>query len=177
LPTTLFRAGVRSLLAASLVALAAMLFGAACGNDDDEAADTATASVEATQDAASGAVGDLLVRDAYARSTTNDVAAAYFTLTNSGDADDALLEVSVSPSVAGEAQLHTSVMEGASMQMEQVPEIGVPAGGEVVLEPGGLHVMLLDVPAPIEAGSEIELTLTFREAGELTLIVPVRDVG
>ena len=41
-------------------------------------------------------------------------------------------------------QLHTMVMEDGSMKMQEVPEIAIPAGGQVVLQPKDLHVMLMD---------------------------------
>lgn len=64
---------------------------------------------------------------------------------------------------------------GGMMEMRPVDRIVVPAGGEVVLEPGGLHVMLLDLAAPLEAGSSVELTLEFEESGEQVVTADVRD--
>jgi copper(I)-binding protein len=61
------------------------------------------------------------------------------------------------------------------MSMREVPEITVPAGATVSLEPGGLHIMLLDLVADLEPGDEFELTLVFAEAGEVTLTVDVRE--
>jgi len=48
-----------------------------------------------------------------------------------------------------------------------------PAGATVKAAPGGLHVMLLGLVAPLAAGTEINVTLQFRDAGVLTLKVPV----
>ncbi|MCU0274542.1 MAG: copper chaperone PCu(A)C, partial [Acidimicrobiales bacterium] len=61
------------------------------------------------------------------------------------------------------------------MTMRPVDGIDLPAGEAVALEPGGLHVMLLDLPAPLEIGQTYELTLTFEQAGEQTVTVEVRE--
>lgn len=62
-----------------------------------------------------------------------------------------------------------------TMSMQPVDGIEVPAGEEVVLEPGGYHVMLLELAEPLEEGETFDLTLTFAEAGEQTVTVEVRD--
>ncbi len=62
-----------------------------------------------------------------------------------------------------------------AMTMRPVDRIDLPAGESVSLEPGGYHVMLLDLAKPLEAGETIEVTLTFEQAGEQTVQVPVRD--
>lgn len=63
---------------------------------------------------------------------------------------------------------------GGPMVMREVDEIPVPAGETVELKPGGYHVMLLELVAPLEEGSEVELTLTFEKAGEQTVTAEVR---
>jgi copper(I)-binding protein len=68
-------------------------------------------------------------------------------------------------------------MDGGMMTMQEVDEIPVPAGETVSLEPGGYHVMLLDLVAPLEAGDTIEVTLTFAEAGEVVVEAEVRDTA
>lgn len=61
------------------------------------------------------------------------------------------------------------------MTMQPVSAIDVPAGETVVLEPGGYHVMLLELVEPLEEGQTFDLTLVFEEAGEVTVPVEVRD--
>ena len=62
-----------------------------------------------------------------------------------------------------------------AMTMQEAAAIALPAGETVSLEPGGLHVMLLDLPEPLEAGEEFELTLTLEDGEELVVGVEVRD--
>ncbi len=115
--------------------------------------------------------------------------AAYMTIVNHGDSDDALLAAAVADTVAGTAEIHeTRPAEGEPaesmgdgedtaplMEMVHVERIDVPAGATVVLEPGGLHVMLLDLVEPLTEGAEIELTLTFETAGEVVVTAVVGD--
>jgi len=64
---------------------------------------------------------------------------------------------------------------GGMMTMTPVDRIPVPANGTATLEPGGFHIMLLDLAAPLEVGTTIEVTLTFENAGELVVTADVRD--
>ena len=73
----------------------------------------------------------------------------------------------------GEGDMDTEGMQG--MTMQEVEGIDVPAGETVALEPGGFHVMMIDLAEPLVAGETIELTLTFEFAGERTVMAEVRD--
>ncbi len=54
--------------------------------------------------------------------------------------------------------------------------IDVPAGAKVALQPGGLHVMLLDLKQPLAVGEKIPLTLTFERAGTIEVTVNVESM-
>ena len=140
----------------ALLAVLAMVF-AACGDDDG---------------------GDAIeIGDPWARTSAmvQNAGAAYMTIT-AGDSGDTLIGVSVDSSVAGMAELHQSAMgDDGMMTMSMVPSIHVPANGSVSLEPGGYHVMLMNLAAPLEAGQTFEITLEFETAGEKTVTVEVRE--
>lgn len=162
-----------------LVALrAAALFSlllAACGGDDDEnggASQATAASPTSTQggEEPAATVGDLEIMAPFARGTL-DRGAVFFTVVNNGDTDDAL--VAANADIAGRTELHETTMQDGQAMMQPVDQIDVPAGGEAVLEPGGLHVMLLDLPEPLEVGQTFTVTLTFENAGEVELTVEV----
>lgn len=74
----------------------------------------------------------------------------------------------------GEDHEHEGMADMA-MTMQEVTSIEIPAGGEAVLEPGGLHVMLLDLAEPLETGDEFELTFTQDDGEEFSVTVEVRD--
>jgi hypothetical protein len=59
--------------------------------------------------------------------------------------------------------------------MRRLTEIALPAGATVKLEPGGLHVMLLGIAAPLEPGGHVALTLRFAVGPDVALRVPVLD--
>jgi copper(I)-binding protein len=100
-------------------------------------------------------------------------AGVYVTLT----AAEALTLVSVSTPIAGSADVHEMKLEGDVMRMRALERLELPAGKAVQLQPGGLHLMLQDLKAPLQAGTSIPVTLAFRTARndprQLTLQVPV----
>jgi copper(I)-binding protein len=63
----------------------------------------------------------------------------------------------------------------AMMGMRELEELPVPAGSTVLLVPGGNHLMLIDLAEDLVPGTEFDLTLTFAEAGEVTVTVEVRE--
>ncbi len=90
--------------------------------------------------------------------------------------DSARLVRAESPA-AGLAEVHEMKMEGDIMKMRAVPALDLPAGKTVELKPGGYHVMLLDLKAPLAKDSTVPLTLVFQDAkgveSKLNLTVPV----
>lgn len=81
---------------------------------------------------------------------------------------------STETTMGGESKDDGGMDEGA-MTMKPVDAVELPAGKAVKLEPGGYHIMLLDLVKPLEVGEKIELTLTFDKAGEKTVTAQVRE--
>jgi copper(I)-binding protein len=99
----------------------------------------------------------------------------YLELRGAPDMPDRLESLSFAG--AARAEIHRTVRKGDLVGMEALPEgLVVPAGTRVSLEPGGLHVMLLDLAAPLEAGAVFTVTLHLAQAGDLDLSVPVRSL-
>lgn len=117
------------------------------------------------------------ITDAWARASAGmaRAGAAFMTITNPGDTDDRV--VSASAPISAVAELHTHIMDGDVMRMRQVPDIAVPAGETVTLQPGGLHVMFMKLDKPLEEGTTFPVTLTFEKAGEKTVTVTVKGAG
>ena len=122
---------------------------------------------------ASGSTADLTVTDArVAVDGDPSGASIYLTVHNDGDADDQLTGASTSE---GSGMLHESVEDGGGrVTMRMLSEMEVPAGGELVLEPGGGHLMI-PVPDALAEGDTFDVTLTFAEVGDIE--VPVRVVS
>lgn len=101
--------------------------------------------------------------------------AAFMTLKNSGSETHAV--VGASSPAAEVVELHTHLMGDDGMhRMREVEKVEVPAGGEAVLQPGGLHVMLINLTAPLKAGEQVELTLKYDDGSEETLSAEVKTV-
>jgi len=120
------------------------------------------------------------VQSAWARATVQGQKAtgAFMTLT----AKTATTLVGVSTSVAGVAEVHEMKMDNNVMQMRALPDgLALPAGKAVALQPGGYHVMLMDLKLPLQKDTTIPLTLRFKDAkgveSSLEIKVPVSQVA
>lgn len=121
--------------------------------------------------------GPLRIEQPFARATapTARAGGAFMTIVNTGASADRLLRVETS--VAARAELHTVIMEGDVMRMREVPGIDVPANGKATLAPGGFHVMLMELKAPLKAGDTAPITLVFEKAGRIDVNVPIVPLG
>jgi copper(I)-binding protein len=156
------------------MALSVALVAVACGGDDDDDAsgDSTPAVTDGTK------LGDLTISGEWVRPTTNEVSAAYLVVHNSGAADTL---VKATTPLTSTVQLHEVITEGSSSKMQEKPGgFPVPANGMLELKPGGFHIMMMDLKAPIAMGETVALTLTFEKAGDVTIEAPVRaapDMG
>ena len=118
--------------------------------------------------------GDITISDAEVRASlggsTNT--AAYLTISNKGGEPDRLL--SVSCACAAEAEAHATGMKGPMMTMAPAGPVVVPAHGHVSFAPGGLHIMLTGLKAPLLDGSRQEMVLRFERAGPVRAHFQVR---
>jgi copper(I)-binding protein len=116
--------------------------------------------------------GDLVARDAWIRQPPpGNNAAGYLVIANRGGAK--LRVTGVATDVAARAELHRSWVEDGVAHMRRVDGVEVPAGGEAVLEPGGLHVMLIR-PSRLEIGQKVELRFEVEGQDELVVEAEVR---
>ena len=115
------------------------------------------------------------VEGAWARASVpgQNATGAFMRLT----AREATRLVRVDTPAAGVAEVHEMKMDGGVMKMRALPGLDLPAGQAVELRPGGYHVMLQDLKAPLAQGTTLPLTLVFRDAqgaeSRLSLQVPV----
>lgn len=116
------------------------------------------------------------VKDAWVRTAVpgQNATGAFMKVT----AKDGARLVGVSSPVAGVTEVHEMKMEGDVMKMRALAGgLDLPAGKTVELKPGGYHVMMMDLKAPLAKGSTVPLTLVFKDAkgveSKLELKVPV----
>lgn len=125
--------------------------------------------------AAHAQTAPVTVEGAWARASVQGQSGtgAFMTLT----AREPLALVGVSTPVAGLAELHEMRMEGDVMRMRPVESIAIAPGQPLQLKPGGYHLMLQQLKAPLQPDTRVPVTLTFRtargEARKLELSVPV----
>jgi copper(I)-binding protein len=96
---------------------------------------------------------------------------AYFSITNHGSAPDVLLGASTP--IAASVQMHQTTITEGMARMRPLTEIVIAPGATVRIEPGGIHLMLVDLKAPLELGKSVPLELKFRTAGRITVQLSV----
>jgi periplasmic copper chaperone A len=188
-------------LLASIAAAALVVSLAACGSDDDSSSDTVAETSQTTMadDMSSdttmadadmddmdemdempggeATVGDITVTDVWIRQPAEGqtTSAAYGTITNNGDADITLVGGSVP--FGATVEIHETLMgDDGTMQMEEREDGFVIAAGEsFTLEPGGPHIMMLDID-PADFVGKIDITMVFDDGTELTVTAPVRPL-
>ena len=113
--------------------------------------------------ALAGSADQVTVHEPYVRLAPPNApaTAAFMVLRNGGTTDVKVVKADNPASKVSE--LHTHLNEGGVMKMRPVPEILIKAGGEAVLKPGGLHVMLITLKAPMKEGDVVPITLSFED--------------
>lgn len=118
-------------------------------------------------------LGSLTITHPWARATPPGAAAGggFMQIVNGGKADRL---VAATADVAQTVELHEMAMDGNVMRMRKLENgIPLPAGGRAELKPGGLHVMFIDLKAPLREGEHFPLRLRFEKGGEITVQVEV----
>jgi len=126
--------------------------------------------------ASGAALAQVKVEDAWVRATVEGQPAtgAFMRLTS---AEGGALVAASSP-VAAVVEIHEMKMEGNVMKMGAVSRVALPPGQTVELKPGGYHVMLINLKAPLKAGQSIPLRLRIESKGatrEIEVRAEVRD--
>jgi hypothetical protein len=101
------------------------------------------------------------------------ILAAYLEIKNNGEKPRTLTNVS-SPAF-GQVEIHRSVMHENMAHMEHLKDLAIPAHASVVLQPGGLHFMLIDAKKPLHAGDQVPMTLTFSNGEKISFKAAVRS--
>ena len=111
---------------------------------------------------------DLMIEALQFRATIGSMpsSAAYLSITNQGAMADRLL--AVESSLAHKTELHTMDVTNGVMKMRQIDDgIAIPSGKTIQLAPGGFHVMLIGLKAPLNADENYQVTLVFEKAGKV----------
>ena len=123
-------------------------------------------------------VGDLVLDHAWARATPGGakIGGGYLIIANKGATADKLTGGS-SPA-AGKVEVHEMAMNNGVMTMREVKGgLSIPPGQSVTLAPGGYHIMLMELKAPLKKGDKVPVTLAFEKAGEAKVTLDVQGIG
>ncbi len=122
--------------------------------------------------------GDLEIETPVARATPPNapVAGGYLTIRNTGLAADRL--VGGTATFAGKVEVHEMTMKDDVMKMRALADgLEIQAGAEVMLKPGGFHIMFMQLREQLKAGETRAVTLHFERAGEVELHFDVKAIG
>jgi len=115
------------------------------------------------------------IKDVWSRAAMQGrTGVVYLTIVDHGAADHL---VGVSSPVTDKAELHESFSEGGVSKMRPVASLALDQGKAIVLAPGGYHIMLRDLKRPLNQGEVFPVTLTFTNAGQVTVNATVQKPG
>ncbi|MEV1330403.1 copper chaperone PCu(A)C [Micromonospora costi] len=143
---------------ALLLAAAACLVASATACDGSSSAAPPSAPPSPSTSAPAGLLD---IRDPWVKAADRGMTAAFGTLVNDGDAD---VTISAAATEVSAMELHEMTMKDGKIVMQ--PKQGgilVKAHSAAVLQPGGDHLMLMDLKQPVRAGDELAFTLTFTD--------------
>ncbi|MEP6884529.1 MAG: copper chaperone PCu(A)C [Gammaproteobacteria bacterium] len=134
---------------------------------------TAWLVAQPAAEAADFRAGNLVVSRPWSSPTppVATVGAVYFSISNTGSKTDRLTALS-SPA-ARRVEIHENRRAQGMMRMRALDFVDCPPGSTVKIEPGGMHIMLVGLTAPLTPGMEFPLSLTFRDSGILKIMVTV----
>ncbi|WP_432457126.1 copper chaperone PCu(A)C [Cellulomonas iranensis] len=153
----------------TLAAAAVVLALAACGTDAQSPDPTPTAT------GASSAGESVVLEDGWVKSADSGMSAAFGELENTGDSDVTVVSVTSPASTAMELHETVENESGQMVMREKADGFTIAAGASLSLEPGGNHLMLMDLVKPVRAGDEVAFTLTFSDGSTYEFTVPAKD--
>lgn len=121
------------------------------------------------------AKASITTKDLWVKAADEGMSAGFGTIENTGDQDVTIS--SVKSSASKDLELHETVTNesGAMVMREKTGGFTIPAHSALQLEPGGNHIMFMDLSKPLKSGSDVKMTLTFSDQTTLDINAPVKD--
>ncbi|MGP5257376.1 copper chaperone PCu(A)C [Arthrobacter sp. MYb211] len=115
------------------------------------------------------------MKDPWVKAIDEGMSAGFGTIENTGDQD--ITVTSVTSPASSDLELHETVANesGAMVMREKTGGFTIPAHGELHLEPGGSHIMLMDLAEPLKPGSVVNMSLEFSDDTSFEITAPVKD--
>ncbi|WP_372880670.1 copper chaperone PCu(A)C [Psychromonas sp.] len=116
----------------------------------------------------------LSVEDAYVRATppNSKNSAAFMVINNTGNEEVKL--IAAASDIADRVELHTHIHADGMMKMRQVPEVSIQAQNTVALQPGGYHVMFVNLKQPLKEGQSVAILLYFDNGEQIKVNAPIK---
>lgn len=118
---------------------------------------------------------DISVSDPFAREVPPGAPASASFMTLDNMSDQAIKLVLANSDVSKIVELHTHTNDNGVMRMRKVEFIEIPANGQTVLKPGGLHIMLINPIARLTAGQTVSVKLQFEDGSTKQVDMPVKS--
>ncbi len=120
----------------------------------------------------------VVIEDAWSRASigTGRPGVAYMKIRNTGDLAVTLRSIGTDIALKPEIHLTSTTNQGVS-SMAPVGEIEIAPGKAVMLEPGGLHAMLMGLQRKMTEGESFFMTLAFSDGGEVTVEIPILGIA
>ncbi|MGA8899020.1 copper chaperone PCu(A)C [Bradyrhizobium sp.] len=122
--------------------------------------------------------GDLVITQAWSRATPGGakIGGGYLTIENNGKTADRL--EGGTADIAGKIEVHEMSMDNGVMKMRPVERgLTIDPGKTVKLAPSGIHLMIMDLKAPLKQGEKVPVTLNFEKAGKVSIVLDVGGIG
>ncbi len=116
----------------------------------------------------------LSVEDAYVRATppNSKNSAAFMVINNTGNEEVKL--IAAASDIADRVELHTHIHADGMMKMRQVPEVSIQAQNTVALQPGGYHVMFVNLKQPLKEGQSVAILLYFDNGEQIKVNASIK---
>lgn len=122
------------------------------------------------------ACSTIKIESAWARPSLGEArtSAIYLNIVNAGAQDNLVI---AETDVTAHTELHKTIVENGISKMTHIHNLTIPANSNVEMKPGGLHIMLMQLPKLLKHNEQIKLKLKFETCGIIELEVPVKDVN
>lgn len=158
------------IVATSSIGAGALLLAGCSSSSSSSDTEGAAAAVSAS---AAESSCPLTASDAWVKAADSGMTAAFGQVSN--PTDQAVTITAATTPAAATTELHDTVEVDGSPTMQQVESFEVPPQGSLTLQPGGSHLMLMQIPAPIQAGEDVAVTLTCGDAGTMQFVAQARS--
>lgn len=164
---------------AAAILLTGALAGCGSTGSTSDASQNAHSTTSASSSSSSSADQALTIKDAYTKASSSEMPGMVGSFGVIENHTGKEIQITSATSDASEhVELHETVTkDGKSMMQESAEGLKIPANGSLTLQPGGYHIMLMQLSKDLEPGQNIEITLNGKDGEKLTFDSVVKDIS